>query len=53
MTLYIEEEGAVILPFDVKETAELMVETVLELRGLPVRGRGEPSFLQMTKRFVS
>ena len=35
MTLYIEEEGAVILPFDVKETAELMVETVLECEDCP------------------
>ena len=30
MTLYIEEEGNAALPFDVKETAELIVETVLD-----------------------
>ncbi len=30
MTLFVEEEGSVKLPFDVKETAELMIETVLE-----------------------
>ena len=35
MTLYIEEEGTVILPFDVKETAELMAETVLEYEDCP------------------
>ena len=30
MTLYIEEEGNVTLPFDVKETAEFIVGTVLD-----------------------
>lgn len=35
MTLYIEEEGGVTLPFDVRETAELMVETVLECEDCP------------------
>ena len=35
MTLYIEEEGKVTLPFDVKETAELIVETALEYEGCP------------------
>lgn len=35
MTLYIEEEGNVTLPFDVKETAELIVETVLEYENCP------------------
>ena len=30
MTLFVEEEGSMKLPFDVKETAELMIETVLE-----------------------
>ena len=31
MTLYIEEEGNAALPFDVRETAELIVETVLRM----------------------
>ena len=35
MTLYIEEEGKGTLPFDVKETAELIVETVLEYEDCP------------------
>ena len=35
MTLYIEEEGSVVLPFDVKETAELIVETALEYEDCP------------------
>ncbi len=35
MTLYIEEEGKATLPFDVKETAELIVETVLEYEDCP------------------
>ena len=29
MTLFMEEEGSVKLLFDVKETAKLMIETVL------------------------
>ena len=35
MTLYIEEEGSVVLPFDVKETAELIVETALDCEECP------------------
>lgn len=35
MTLYIEEEGSVVLPFDVKETAELIVETALDCEDCP------------------
>lgn len=35
MTLYIEEEGSVVLPFDVKETAELIMETVLDCEECP------------------
>ena len=35
MTLYIEEEGKGILPFDVKETAERIVETALEYEDCP------------------
>ena len=35
MTLYIEEEGNITLPFDVKETAEFIVETVLEYEDCP------------------
>lgn len=35
MTLYIEEEGNVSLPFDVEETAELIVETVLDCEECP------------------
>ena len=35
MTLYIEEEGTCSLPFDVKETAELIVETVLDCEECP------------------
>ena len=35
MTLYIEEEGTGSLPFDVKETAELIVETVLDCEECP------------------
>ena len=35
MTLYIEEEGKGTLPFDVKETAELIVETALEYEDCP------------------
>ena len=35
MTLYIEEEGDGTLPFDVRETAELIVETVLEYEDCP------------------
>ena len=35
MTLYSEEEGKGTLPFDVKETAELIVETALEYEDCP------------------
>lgn len=35
MTLYIEEEGDGTLPFDVRETAEFIVETVLEYEDCP------------------
>lgn len=35
MTLYIEEEGDGTLPFDVREMAELIVETVLEYEDCP------------------
>ena len=35
MTLYIEEEGKGTLPFDVKETAELIVETALDCEECP------------------
>ena len=35
MTLYIEEEGSVVLPFDVKETAELIIETALDCEECP------------------
>ncbi len=35
MTLYIEEEGGAALPFDERETAELIVETVLECEDCP------------------
>lgn len=35
MTLYIEEEGKGTLPFDVKETAEFIVETALEYEDCP------------------
>lgn len=35
MTLYIEEEGKGTLPFDVKETAELIVGTALEYEDCP------------------
>ena len=35
MTLYIEEEGNAALPFDVRETAELIVETVLDYEECP------------------
>ena len=35
MSLYMEEEGAVTLPFDIKETAELVIEAALEYEGCP------------------
>lgn len=35
MNLFIEEEGSVKLPFDVKETARLVVEAALELEECP------------------
>lgn len=35
MTLFIEEEGNVTLPFDVREVAELAVKTALEYEGCP------------------
>lgn len=35
MTLFIEEEGDVTLPFDIKETAELIIETVLDYEQCP------------------
>lgn len=35
MTLFIEEEGNVTLPFDIKETAELIIETVLDYEQCP------------------
>ena len=41
MTLFLEEEGTVRLPFDVKETAELMIETVLEHEGCPYEAQVE------------
>lgn len=41
MTLFLEEEGSVRLPFDVKETAELMIKTVLEHEGCPYEAQVE------------
>lgn len=41
MTLFLEEEGSVRLPFDVKEAAELMIETVLEHEGCPYEAQVE------------
>ena len=41
MTLFLEEEGSVRLPFDVKEPAELMIETVLEHEGCPYEAQVE------------
>ena len=35
MSLYMEEEGAVTLPFDTEETAELVIEAALEYEGCP------------------
>lgn len=35
MTLFIEEEGNLTLPFDVRETAELIIETVLDHENCP------------------
>lgn len=35
MTLFIEEEGDITLPFDIKETAQLMVETSLACANCP------------------
>ena len=35
MSLYMEEEGAVRLPFDTEETAELVIEAALEYEGCP------------------
>lgn len=35
MSLYMEEEGAVKLPFDTKETAGLVIEAALEYEGCP------------------
>ncbi|CUX50300.1 rRNA maturation RNase YbeY [Clostridium sp. C105KSO13] len=35
MSLYMEEEGTVVLPFDTKETAELVIEAALEYEGCP------------------
>lgn len=41
MTLFMEEEGSMKLPFDVKETAELMIETVLEYENCPYEAEVE------------
>lgn len=41
MTLFVEEEGSMKLPFDVKETAELMIETVLEYENFPYEAEVE------------
>lgn len=35
MSLYMEEEGAVTLPFDTEETAKLVIEAALEYEGCP------------------
>ncbi len=35
MSLFIEEEGSTILPFDTAETAKLVIEAALELAGCP------------------
>ena len=35
MSLFIEEEGGTALPFDVEETARLVVEAALELENCP------------------
>ena len=37
MNLFIEEEGSVTLPFNVEETARLVVEAALELEQCPDR----------------
>ena len=36
MSLFIEEEGGTALPFDVEETARLVVEAALELENCPL-----------------
>ena len=41
MTLFVEEEGSMKLPVDVKETAELMIETVLEYENFPYEAEVE------------
>lgn len=35
MSLYTEEEGTAVLPFDTKQTAELVIEAALEYEGCP------------------
>ena len=35
MSLYLEEEGEVTLPFETKEVADLVVEAALEYEGCP------------------
>lgn len=35
MSLYMEEEGEAVLPFDTKETAELVITAALEYEGCP------------------
>lgn len=41
MTLFMEEEGSVKLLFDVKETAKLMIETVLAYENCPYEAQVE------------
>lgn len=35
MSLYMEEEGTLVLPFDTEDTAELVIEAALEYEGCP------------------
>ncbi len=35
MSLYLEEEGEITLPFETKEVADLVVEAALEYEGCP------------------
>ncbi len=35
MSIYMEEEGSICLPFDTKRTAELVIEAALEYEGCP------------------
>lgn len=36
MSLYLEEEGEITLPFETKEVADLVVEAALEYEGCPL-----------------